>query len=313
METTSFWKQNQAYFWTLLGFAIVGTAFVGFMMIMDWGYLFGFLLDVATNGKLDGILQESTSHSAYMKDHVFGPAYTSIAPEIVRASNERQEYIFYIYLIEILIFAGIYLYYGDKKPKITRPDDLVRVFSPFQLVVIWLNIVVMAYLIVSGFNITWGVRSLGGDVAYFLRWTHEVMGIAWIPIWAALSVIAFKDSRYFSKSRCMSLFLPGKFKPMKRIVYIMFLAGGAGLVISGFLIYWISPHTSIYAETIQFKRALLYVHFGASVVLMFFVLDFVFSTAVMVRGYMQGLLTGKYPREYLEQIDPAILEDLEKR
>ena len=46
---------------------------------------------------------------------------------------------------------------------------------------------------------------------------------------------------------------------------------------------------------------------------MFFLMDFVYSALIAVKGNLKGLITGKYPREYLEQLAPDILSDIEKR
>ena len=43
-----------------------------------------------------------------------------------------------------------------------------------------------------------------------------------------------------------------------------------------------------------------------------FLMDFVYSTLVAVKGNLKGLITGKYPREYLEQLAPDVLADIEK-
>ena len=53
-------------------------------------------------------------------------------------------------------------------------------------------------------------------------------------------------------------------------------------------------------------------HFGASVLIMFFLMDFVYSVLVAVKGNLKGLITGKYPREYLEQLAPDVLADIKK-
>jgi formate dehydrogenase subunit gamma len=55
------------------------------------------------------------------------------------------------------------------------------------------------------------------------------------------------------------------------------------------------------------------VHFGASVLIMFFLMDFVYSVLVAVKGNIKGLITGKYPREHLEQLAPDVLIDIENK
>lgn len=310
--STTFMQKYGAYIYTAIGLGVVGTIFVGTMMIMDWGYLLSYAIQVVTTGNLDGVVTAPQSNYDHFVNSAFGPAYTSIASEIVRASNERQAYIWYIFLAEILIFAVVYAMHGRKEATITKPNDLVRVFTPFQLFVIWGNIAIVIFLIISGFNITWGLRSEGGDLPRLLRASHEMMGIIWFPFWLLASIMVFKDAKMILKHSSFGFFMPGDFKPMKRVIYVFFVAMGAGLLVSGFLIYYIHPNSLIHAETIQFKRALLYVHFGASVLIMFFLFDLVYSSVIATKGYFKGLLSGKYPREYLEQLYPDILEDLEK-
>ncbi len=42
-------------------------------------------------------------------------------------------------------------------------------------------------------------------------------------------------------------------------------------------------------------------------------MDFIYSVMVAVKGNFQGLITGKYPREHLEQLAPDVLEDIEDK
>jgi formate dehydrogenase subunit gamma len=175
-----------------------------------------------------------------------------------------------------------------------------------------LNIIIMVTLVITGFNITWGLRSGGGDIAFFLRGLHEVTGIAWLPIWLLMSIIAFKDAKLlFNNSLTKKLILPGKYKPMKRVIYFFFVMMGGGLLVSGILIWYLHPDAFTNAHYIQFKRLLLYIHFGSSVLIMFFMMDFVYSTVVSIKGNLKGIITGKYPREHLEQLAPDILKDIE--
>lgn len=309
MTNASFWDKNKAYILTAVGLGVVGFVFIKFMMIMDWGYLIKFTF-AALGGNLSGELVEPTTLLGQMIDAAFGPSYPTIAPEIIRASNERQEYIWYVFVAEIAIFAILYIKNGRSEATITRPDDLVTVFTPFQRAIIWLNIFMVTALVITGFNITWSLRSGGGDVARFLRQMHELTGLGWGAVWLILTVIAAKDSKYYRKNTMFRVFLPGSFKPMKRVIWFFFAVMGGGLVMSGATLILMHPSTLINAETIQFKRALLYLHFGASVLIMFFILDYVYSSAVAVKGYLKGLWSGEYPREYLEQNAPDVLADL---
>ncbi|AXK48975.1 FdhC protein [Aliarcobacter trophiarum LMG 25534] len=314
MENSSFMKRNGAYIYTLLGLGLVGFVFVNFLMIMDWGYLFRYTIHVLTGGNLDGILEPARTGYIEMVNRAFGPEYNAIAPEIIRASNERQLYIWWVFVAEIAIFCVMYAFYGRKEAIITNPNDTVEVFSVLHRAIIWLNVIIILTLIITGFNITWSLRSEGGYIPFILRGTHEVTGLLWFPIWLLMSIIAFKDLKILSKNsliRKITLF--GKHTPMKRVIFIVFVLMGGGLLFSGFLIWFIHPDALTNAQFIQFKRALLYVHFGASVLIMFFLMDFVYSSLVAVKGNLKGLITGKYPREYLEQLAPDILEDIKKR
>ncbi|MGE4296242.1 MAG: cytochrome b/b6 domain-containing protein [Campylobacterales bacterium] len=306
----TFFQRNRAYLYTALGLGVVGILFVGVLMIMDWGYLIAYTLQVVTGGGIAGVLTPPATHYEAMVNAAFGPAYTSIAPEIIRASNERQLFIWYVFVAEIAIFAWMYAKYGRKAAVITKPEDTVQVFTPFQRAVIWLNVAIMVVLIITGFNITWAMRSEGGALPYFLRGMHEVTGLVWFPIWLLASIMTFKDSPILRKNSTFAFFLPGEHKPMKRVIWFFFVAMGAGLLLSGFLIWLMHPSSITHAEVIQFKRALLYLHFGASVLIMFFVLDFVYSAAVAVKGNLGYLWSGRFPREHLEQLDPEVLADL---
>lgn len=314
MENSSFFHRNKAYILTLLGLSLVGFVFVKFMMVMDWEYLIKYTLHVITGGNLDGVLAPPTSNYQGMVNAAFGPNYEAIAPEIIRASNERQLYIWWVFVAEIAIFCVMYTISGRKEALITRPNDQVQVFSIFHRAVIWLNVIIIITLIITGFNITWSLRSEGGFIPFMLRGTHEITGLIWFPIWLLMTITAFKDIKLLSKNSLLGkIILPGKYKPMKRIIFIVFVLMGAGLLTSGFIIWYLHPDSHTHAQVIQFKRALLYVHFGSSVLIMFFLMDFVYSALVAVKGNLKGLITGKYPREHLEQLAPDVLADIENK
>jgi formate dehydrogenase subunit gamma len=314
MNNSSFFERNKAYILTLLGLSIVGFVFIKYLMVIDWEYFMKYKLQMLLTGNLDGVLSAPGSAYEAMVNKAFGPNYEAFAPEIIRASNERQLFIWWVFVAEIAIFCFMYVKYGRKEANITRPDDQVQVFSLFHRTVIILNIAIMILLIITGFNITWGLRSGGGDIAFFLRGLHEVTGIAWLPVWLLMSIIAFKDAKIlFNNSFTKKLVLPGKYKPMKRIIFIVFVAMGAGLLTSGIIIWFLHPDAFTHGDIIQFKRMLLYVHFGSSVLIMFFMMDFVYSVAVAVKGNVKGIFTGKYPREHLEQLAPDILADIEEK
>jgi len=314
MENSSFFQRNKAYILTLLGLAVVAFIFVQFLMIIDWEYLFKYTIHVLTGGNVDGILLPAQTHYQEMVNKAFGPSYESIAPEIIRASNERQLFIWWVFVAEIAIFCVMYAISGRKEAIITKADDQVQVFSIVHRAIIWLNVFIIITLIITGFNITWSLRSEGGYLPFILRGTHEVTGVLWFPFWLIMSIIAFKDLKILSKNSLIAkIVLPGKYKPMKRVIFIVFVFIGASLLLSGFLIWFIHPDAYTNAQFIQFKRALLYLHFGASVLIMFFLMDFVYSVLIAIKGNFKGFITGKYPREFLEQLAPDVLEDIEKK
>lgn len=307
----SFFEQNKAYIYTALGLGVVGYIFVGFMMIMDWGYLFSYIMSIFS-GDISGVLSEPKNLTEQFVNEAFGSSYNAIAPEIIRASNERQEFIWYVFIAEIVIFAFLYIKNGRVEAKITRPDDLVEVFSPFQRAIIWLNIGLLCMLVITGFNITWSLRSEGGDLPRIFRQFHEISGILWATVWLLFTIMAAKDSKSYRKNTMFRFFLPGNFEPSKRVVWFFYVAMGAGLVFSGLMIILMHPSSLTHADVIQFRRAMLYLHFGASVLIIFFILDYVYASAVSVKGYLRGLCSGKYPREYLEQNAPDVLDDLKR-
>lgn len=314
MKNSSFYQRNKAYILTALGLSIVGFIFLKFLMIIDWEYFIKYKLHILMTGNLDGVLTPPSSTYEAMVNKAFGPNYEAFAPEIIRASNERQLFIWWVFVAEIFIFCLMYVFQGRKEAIITNTKDEVKVFSLFHRIIIWLNVLIVITLIITGFNITWGLRSEGGLIPFLLRGTHEMTGLIWFPVWLLMSIIAFKDSKLmFKNSLTNKIILPGKYKPMKRIIYFFFVIMGAGLLVSGAIIWYLHPDAYTHGQFIQFKRLMLYVHFGSSVMLMFFIMDFVYSALVSVKGNFKGLVTGKYPREHLEQLAPDILADIERK
>ena len=69
------------------------------------------------------------------------------------------------------------------------------------------------------------------------------------------------------------------------------------------------PDAATHAQTIQIKRFILFIHFMGSAIISFFTFETVYSYFVSVKGYIPGVITGKLPIEYLEQIRPDVLEE----
>lgn len=133
MTNNSFWE-NKAYIYTALGLKVVGFIFIKFLMIMDWGYLIMYTLKAVT-GNIGGVLAEPKTATEQMMNAAFGPSYQAIAPEIIRASNERQEYIWYVFVAEIVMFTFIHKKRESrgKYHKAERPCNRIYTFPEERL------------------------------------------------------------------------------------------------------------------------------------------------------------------------------------
>ncbi|PLY06247.1 MAG: formate dehydrogenase [Arcobacter sp.] len=242
---------------------------------------------------------------------IYGPQYDAIAPEVVRAFEERQHLLPYVFLFEFCLFAVMLLLQGGRKgPKRKENSEMVKVHSLFQRIVLLGNILIMIYLFITGFSITFGNITGGGNLGYFLRQTHEVAGLFWIPMWLLVTVIAFKDHKHFTRPSAAwgKFFLKGLYTHGQRINYLAFVAFGFILCFSGFWIWFLSPGDFLHAEVIQYKRLILFGHFMGSAVITFFIGETIYSYVVAIRGYLPGLISGKYPKEYLEEFHPEVLD-----
>lgn len=318
MENKSFLSEYKAYL--IIGFIFVLLTYWYFWLatIADIGYVYQFLLQMMQGNFTGQIVPfESLTHYQQMEVGLFGPRYDAMAPEVIRAFEERQHLLPIVFLVEFFLFLTMFIVAkGRKQAEITRADDKVQVYSIFQRLVILLNITVMIYLFITGFSITFGNWTGGGEIARFMRSTHEVVGVGWIPVWLIMTIIAFKDHKYFKRSSTKlwnKIFLRGNYKAMDRINYYMYVSFGALLVISGFIIWFMSPDAATHAETIQLKRFILFIHFMGSAIISFFTFETVYSYFVSVKGYIPGVITGKLPVEYLEQLRPEVLEEEDLR
>ncbi|GHV01418.1 hypothetical protein AGMMS49521_1610 [Campylobacterota bacterium] len=306
----SFFWRNRAYIFTALGLAIGGSFFIFVLLVVDWNYFIRYTIALITEGNYQGVLNAPADNYEAMKNAAFGPGYNAFAPEVIRGSNERQLLIWYLFLFEASIFAVMYAFVGRATATITRPNDLITVFTPWQRLIIWSNVAVVVFLIISGFNITWALRSEGGTIPYYLRLFHEYVGLGWLPLWLITSIMTFKDCPILRKNSAFKFFMPGRYHPFKRIIWFFYVAMGGGLLLSGILLWYLHPSDVVNAEVIQLKRTFIYFHFGTSLPIMFFLLDFAYSVTVAIKGNIKYLWTGKFPREHLEQLDPEVLEEL---
>jgi len=310
----SFISEFKAYF--IIGFLFVLLTYWYFWLatIADIDYVFKFMLQIL-QGNFSGqvVPYESLSHFDQGQVTLFGPQYDAIAPEVIRAFEERQHLLPIVFAVEFCLFLSMFIIAkGRKKVVVNNPSDTVLVYSLFQRFVILFNIIIVFYLFLTGFSITFGNLTGGGEIARFMRATHEIVGLGWIPIWAMITLIAFKDHRAFvrpSSKLWNKIFLRGKYKHMDRINYYSFVVFSTMLVVSGFIIWYLHPDSSTHAEVIQIKRLLLFIHFMGSAIISFFTFETIYSYIVSVKGYLPGVITGRLPKEYLEQLRPEVLED----
>jgi len=318
MENKSFLSEYKVYLIIGLLFAILTYWYFWLATIADIGYVYQFLLQIA-QGNITGLVvpYESLTHHQQMEATLFGSNYNAIAPEVIRAFEERQHLLPIVFAVELVLFATMFIIAkGRKQATITREEDMVQVYSLFQRIVLMLNIIIMIYLFITGFSITFGNWTGGGEVARFMRSTHEIVGVGWIPVWLIMTIIAFKDHKHFSRPTMKiwnKIFLRGSYKPMNRINYYAYVAFGFLLVLSGFIIWWMAPDAATHAQTIQFKRFILFIHFMGSAIISFFTFETIYSYFVSVKGYIPGIITGKLPVEYLEQLRPDVLEEEDLR
>ena len=314
MENKSFLSEYKAY--VIVGFLFVLLTYWYFWLatIADINYVYKFLLQMAQGNFTGQVVPfESLTRYEQMEVTLFGPDYNAIAPEVIRAFEERQHLLPIVFTVEFFIFLTMFIIAkGRKQAKITRKNEKIQVYSLFQRLVILLNIAIMIYLFITGFSITFGNWTGGGYIARLMRATHEIVGLGWIPVWAIMTIIAFKDHKFFirpSSKIWNKIFLRGKYQHMDRINYYMYVAFGSLLVLSGFIIWFMFPDAATHSQTIQIKRFILFIHFMGSAIISFFTFETVYSYFVSVKGYIPGVITGKLPVEYLEQLRPDVLEE----
>ena len=318
MENKSFLSEYKVYLIIGLIFALLTYWYFWLATIADISYVYEFILQMMQGNFTGQIVPFDTlTHHQQMEVGLFGPSYHAIAPEVIRAFEERQHLLPIVFLVEFCMFLTMFIIAkGRKQAKITRKEETVVVYSVFQRIVLLLNIIIMIYLFITGFSITFGNWTGGGYIARLMRATHEIVGLGWMPVWLIMTIIAFKDHKYFVRPSMKiwnKIFLRGKYEPMNRVNYYAYVAFGFLLVFSGFVIWFMYPNAATHAETIQIKRFILFIHFMGSAIISFFTFETVYSYFVSVKGYIPGVITGRLPIEYIEQLRPDVLEEEDLR
>ncbi len=311
-QKKGFFNENMPYIIVGALFALLTYWYFWLATIADLTYVWQYVLKMFTldfSGQIIPYSELSRLEQGYVS--IYGPQYDAIAPEVVRAFEERQHLLPWVFLAEFCIFAVMLVMQGGRKgPKCRKTCEMVEVHSTFQRFAVLGNILIMIYLFVTGFSITFGNITGGGTLGFFMRETHEIIGLFWIPVWLLITVIAFKDHKHFKRlsSKWGKVFLKGLYTHGQRINYLAFVAFGFILCFSGFWLWFLSMDIVPHAEIIQYRRLILFGHFMGSAVITFFVGETIYSYVVAIRGYLPGLITGKYPKEYLEEFHPEVLD-----
>ena len=311
-QKKGFFNENMPYIIVGVLFALLTYWYFWLATIADLAYVWQYVLKMFTldfSGQIIPYSELTRLEQGYVS--IFGPDYEAIAPEVIRAFEERQHLLPYVFAVEAIIFAVMLgLQGGRKGPKSRSGVELVQVHSAFQRFAVLGNILIMIYLFITGFSITFGNLTGGGSLGFFMRETHEIVGLFWIPMWILITVIAFKDHKHFVRpsAKWSWFFLKGLYTHGQRINYFAYVAFGFILCFSGFWLWYLSMDVFAHADAIQYRRLILFGHFMGSAVITFFVGETIYSYVVAIRGYLPGLITGKYPKEYLEEFHPEVLE-----
>ena len=113
-----------------------------------------------------------------MEVKLFGPRYDAIAPEVIRAFWRDSIYCQLYFCWVFLIFNNVYHCKRKKTSKNhKRKWKSTNYIQGFQRLVILLNIVIMIYLFITGFSITFGNWTGGGYITKTYETTHEIVGL----------------------------------------------------------------------------------------------------------------------------------------
>jgi len=115
-------KELKAYILVGIGFALLTYWYFWLATIADLNYVLAYVIEMFKlnfNGQV--VPLESLSRGDYQSVMMFGPDYDAIAPEVVRAFEERQHLLPYVFLAELVLFVIIYFSTGGRKEaKITQ-------------------------------------------------------------------------------------------------------------------------------------------------------------------------------------------------
>jgi len=127
MENKSFLSEYKVYLIIGLLFAILTYWYFWLATIADIGYVFQFLLQIVQGDITGNVVPiESLSRNEQMEVALFGPNYNAIAPEVIRAFEERQHLLPIVFAVELVLFVTMFIIAkGRKQATITREDDNV--------------------------------------------------------------------------------------------------------------------------------------------------------------------------------------------
>ena len=111
METKkSFISEYKAYI--IIGFLFVLLTYWYFWLatIADISYVYQFLMQMLKGNFTGQVVPfESLSHYQQLEVRAFGPNYNAIAPEVIRAFEERQHLLPIVFLVEFFLFLTMFI------------------------------------------------------------------------------------------------------------------------------------------------------------------------------------------------------------
>jgi len=130
MENKSFLSEYKVYLIIGLLFVLLTYWYFWLATIADISYVYEFILQMLQGNFTGQIVPfESLTNYQQMEVGLFGPDYHSIAPEVIRAFEERQHLLPIVFLVEFLLFLTMFIVAkGRKQAKITtnkKDADLI--------------------------------------------------------------------------------------------------------------------------------------------------------------------------------------------